>query len=195
MDATQASDEYNRDEEEPSEDDAMEQDQDEDEEDGCVSVKKEDDLPDSDGETDKVVKPLLSQMNISMIAEDSSAPPRERWHDDASDDALSSNSGSEPDTEEDDDDGLAPSMSSSAVGPVQTQVDDMALTDAKPGLGAGGDVMEYDPDKLFDRLVVYFDTSANAEANKLTPSVTPTAEQNRADTAYIFVCSLSSSNR
>ena len=157
-------------------------DEEEEADEGIIVVKKEEDLADSDGDTENVLKPLLGQMNINTATEDPQAPPRERWHDEASDDALSSDSGSEPATE-DEDDGLAPPMSSAGMDPVQTQVDDLALTDSKPGLGAGEMAMEYDPEKLFDRLVAYFDTSSNAEINSLAPSATPQAEQVRADTA------------
>lgn len=45
--------------------------------------------------------------------------------------------------------------------------DPMALTDAKPGMGAGLGEAHFDPDRPFAPLVGYFDTSENARLNQL----------------------------
>jgi len=78
------------------------------------------------------------------VADDEATKRRNEWED-ASDDAASSDS--EPETEED-------------------EFEDV-LTDAKPGMGAGEEVLHYNPDVMFDRIVAYFDLSSLAQKNGL----------------------------
>lgn len=78
------------------------------------------------------------------VADDEATKRRNRWEDN-SDDAASSES--EPETESDE--------------------SDDGLTDAKPGMGAGEEIIHYNPDVMFDKIVAYFDLSGLAQKNKL----------------------------
>ncbi|KAI5479349.1 DNA ligase [Pseudohyphozyma bogoriensis] len=93
----------------------------------------------------------------------------------------------EPDTEDDEVE-VIQEEEESKVAPVEEledvkleDVDPEALTDAKPGMGAGQGALEYDPDKPFEHFLCYFDTSANAVENELIVSKEPSKTQESAD--------------
>ncbi|KAK4057705.1 DNA ligase (ATP) [Microbotryomycetes sp. JL221] len=78
---------------------------------------------------------------------------------------------SEPETEDEDEHGAwtaEPLGRTSESLKIEGHVDNMALSDAPPGLGAGHGELHYNSDKLFEHLLFYFDTESNAELNGLT---------------------------
>lgn len=143
---------------------------------------------------DKVYEDALDEqlraLNLRPVVEERTEENAQRaYRDELDRDALSSDD--EPDTEDDDlvvsdgeSSGVAPAPhQGSGVENVKAEVEGMALTDAKPGLGEQEGEFDVRGTGIFGSVVAYFDTSANAEKNGLVASSNVTGEQDRADSS------------